>query len=178
MQTWLALFRGINVGGKHIVPMKVLANLMTEAGCQEVQTYIQSGNVIFKHSVLTSAELAVLLAELVFQHFAFKPKVMIFSATQFSQILATNPYMQVYTEAKQVHVFFFEHAPLAPDLVTLQQLKAPSEDFELQQNGLYLFAPEGIGRSKLVDKIDKCLGVSTTARNLNTLMKLNHRLNL
>jgi len=178
MQTWVALFRGINVGGNNIIPMKILTQIMTDAGYEAVQSYIQSGNVVFKHRETRSNVLASELSLLIQQHFAFQPKVMLLSATEFNQILAQNPFKHTYSEAKQVHFFFVDEIATCADLAQLQQLKSPSEAYELQAKGLYLFAPEGIGRSKLVAKVDKCLGVSTTARNLNTLLKLKDILKL
>jgi uncharacterized protein (DUF1697 family) len=177
MHTWVALLRGINVGGKHIVPMKQLAQLMLQIACVDPKTYIQSGNVVFKHAEANPKEISRLLSELILQHFTFQPKVMIFPASDFSLFLSTNPFKAVYSEAKHVHLFFFEQAPLNPNLTGLAQLKAPSEQFELQLKAFYLYAPEGVGRSKLAEKVEKYLGVSTTARNLNTVLKLNELVN-
>tara|TARA_R110002167_G_scaffold15784_6_gene62704 strand:- start:122 stop:667 length:546 start_codon:yes stop_codon:yes gene_type:complete len=178
MQTWVALLRGINVGGNNIIPMKILTQIMTDAGYEGVQSYIQSGNVVFQHTEVSSNVLASELSLLIQRHFDFQPKVMLLTATEFNQILAQNPYKQAYSEPKQVHFFFVDEIPASPDLTKLKQLKSPSETYELQPQGLYLFAPEGIGRSKLVAKVDKCLGVNTTARNLNTLLKLKDILKL
>lgn len=173
MQTWVALLRGINVGGNNLLAMKTLSQIMTEAGYQDVKTYIQSGNVIFKHSASVSERLAVNLSELIQQHCGLRVKVMVFLAADFRQIVAANPYSTLMTEAKQVHFFFVDEELLNVDLAKLAQLKLPSEAYELHTHGLYLLAPQGIGRSKLVVKIATCLGVSSTARNLNTLHKLN-----
>lgn len=178
MYTWLALFRGINVGGNNILPMKSLTQIMTTAGYTNVQTYIQSGNVVFNYPGAQVTELRGLLSELIQLHFGFQPEVMVFSASDFNQLLALNPYKDLYSEAKQVHLFFFSETPTSPDLAALQQVKSASEEFCVTPSGLFLFAPDGIGRSKLVAKVDKCLGVSTTARNLNTLIKLSELLQL
>ncbi|MGO4893953.1 DUF1697 domain-containing protein [Flavobacterium sp. W21_SRS_FM6] len=172
MQTWVALLRGINVGGNNLVAMKTLCHIMTEAGYQDVKTYIQSGNVIFKHIATEGDKLAADLSALIQQHCGFYAKVMVFLAKDFSQIVASNPYSSLMTEAKQVHFFFVDEALTSADLSKLAPLKSPTEAYELTSHGLYLFAPQGIGRSKLVAKIDKCLGIDTTARNLNTLHKL------
>lgn len=172
MTQWLALVRGINVGGNNIVSMKVLAQCMADAGCVNVKTYIQSGNLVFQHSEVEPTSIVKLLSELINQNFGFLPKVMVVSAAEFRQILIANPYKQIFNEPKEVHFFFCKHPPISADLVALQQLTAPTEVFELFNSGLYLFAPQGIGRSKLVANMDKLLGQSTTARNLNTLLKL------
>ena len=176
MQTWVALFRGINVGGNHIVPMKTLVDLMTEAGCEEVQSYIQSGNVVFKHCTLHKTELARLLSSLVEPHLGFSPKVLILSADEFASLVANNPFKQAYEQPKNLHLFFLEEPVKAVDFEKLNSLKSATEQYELQQAGFYLYAPDGIGRSTLAAKVEKCLGGATTARNLNTLVKLSEML--
>ena len=172
MSAWVALFRGINVGGKHIVPMKKLTELMVQAGCSEVKSYIQSGNVVFKHETLEKPALSGMLSQLVAKHFGFYPKVMVLSAAEFSAVASQNPYLHLCEQGKHLHVFFLESAATSADLAALTTLKYAGEQFHLTPQAFYLYAPDGIGRSKLVTKIDKCLGVASTARNLNTLDKI------
>ena len=176
MQTWVALFRGINVGGNNILPMKALLDLMTQVGCEEAQSYIQSGNVLFKYKDVNKAELATLLSTLVEQHFGFKPKVLLLRADEFCQLLANNPFKQAYDQPKNLHLFFLDEPANSADIEKLNALKSATEQFDLQQDGFYLYAPDGIGRSKLAEKVEKCLGVATTARNLNTLVKISELL--
>ena len=177
MAVWLALFRGINVGGKHIVPMKPLTELMTQAGCSKVKSYIQSGNVVFQHETADKTALSVMLSQLVAEHFGFCPKVMVLSAAEFSAITSQNPFLNQCEQGKNLHVFFLESAATSADLAALASFKQSGEQFHLTPHAFYLHAPEGIGRSKLVTKIDKCLGVASTARNLNTLEKLSELIN-
>lgn len=176
MQTWVALFRGINVGGNNIITMKTLVELMNKAGCEQSQSYIQSGNVLFKHSSANKTQLSILLSSLVEQHFAFKPKVLLLRAEEFCQLLANNPYKQAYEQPKNLHLFFLEEPARSADMQKLNELKSATEQFELQADGFYLYAPDGIGRSKLAAKVEQCLGVATTARNLNTLVKISQML--
>lgn len=176
MQTWIALFRGINVGGNNLIPMKTLVDLMTKAGCIDVQSYIQSGNVLFKHQDINKAELATLLSNLVDQHFGFRPKVLLLDAAQFNVLLANNPFKQAYEQPKNLHVFFLEQSAKSPDIEKINSLKAVTEEYHLQAEGFYLYAPDGIGRSTLAAKVEKCLGVATTARNFNTLIKISEML--
>jgi uncharacterized protein (DUF1697 family) len=176
MHTWIALFRGINVGGNNLIPMKTLVDLMTKAGCIDVQSYIQSGNVLFKHQDINKAELATLLSNLVFQHFGFSPKVLLLDAAEFSVLLANNPFKQAYEQPKNLHVFFLDDSAKSPDIEKINSLKAATEEYHLQAGGFYLYAPDGIGRSTLAAKVEKCLGVATTARNLNTLIKISEML--
>ena len=175
MQTWVALFRGINVGGNNIITMKTLVELMNKAGCKETQSYIQSGNLLFKHQDNKTA-LATLLSTLVEQHFAFKPKVLLLRADEFCQLLANNPFKQAYEQPKNLHLFFLEEPAFSADIQKLNELKSATEQFDLQAEGFYLYAPDGIGRSKLAAKVEKCLAVATTARNLNTLIKISEML--
>ncbi|MDX2245957.1 MAG: DUF1697 domain-containing protein [Bacteroidia bacterium] len=166
MKTWIALLRGINVGGNHIIPMKELVRLMEEKGFLNVKTYIQSGNVVFQSPATPKDEIGLLIEE----RFGFRPDIFILSGEDFKKSVANNPYHA--TEGKTVHFFFCDKTPMI-DYAFLESLRAASEEYKLVENVFYLYAPEGIGRSKLVEKMGKTFkGVSMTARNLNTIRKL------
>ncbi|MEZ5045214.1 MAG: DUF1697 domain-containing protein [Saprospiraceae bacterium] len=166
MKTWIALLRGINVGGKHIVPMKELTRLMEASGFTKVKTYIQSGNVVFQSSTKPKDE----ISELIEQHFGFKPYAFILSTADFKAAVANNPYQT--DVGKTVHFFFCEEEPTI-NYALLEELKADSEEYKLIDKVFYLYAPDGIGRSKLVEKMGKAFTkVTMTARNLNTINKL------
>ncbi|MBT8114031.1 MAG: DUF1697 domain-containing protein [Arenicella sp.] len=166
MDRYIALFRGINVGGKNIVPMKELASLMNDCGYENTQTYIQSGNVVFNSNKRPSTE----IRELVEEKFGFKPEVLIVSRKELHQAIANNPYDVV--DGKQCHFYFCMSTPKSANTVKLNQLKAASEEYAIEGKVFYLYAPDGIGRSKLAAGVEGCLGVSATARNLNTVNKL------
>lgn len=167
MQTWIALIRGINVGGKHIVPMKDLVKLLEANGFEAVKTYIQSGNVVFRKPGDPGEEMEQLME----RRFGFRPAVFLLTAEALKAAEAGNPFPA--DVGKAVHFFFLDQAPASVDYELLDSLKAPSEDYKLTGKVFYLYAPDGIGRSKLVDKIGKALpGVTMTARNLNTIRKL------
>lgn len=172
MAAWLALFRGINVGGKHLVIMKTLLEKMQEAGCQQTQSYIQSGNVVFTHAETDKNTLSELLSDIVASHFGFRPKVLVLSAADFNHVVANNPFQVADEQGKNLYVFFLETPAHSADLALLDTFKAASEQYHLQDEAFYLYAPEGVGRSTLVSKVDKCLGVVSTARNLNTLKRI------
>lgn len=166
MKTWIALLRGINVGGKHIVPMKELTRLMETNGFTKVKTYIQSGNVVFQSSTKPKDE----ISELIEQHFGFKPYVFILSTADFKAAVLNNPFQT--DVGKTVHFFFCEEEPTI-NYALLEELKATSEEYKLIDKVFYLYAPDGIGRSKLVEKMGKAFTkVTMTARNLNTINKL------
>lgn len=171
MTQFVALFRGINVGGKHIVPMQDLRDILGALGCENVRTYIQSGNAVFS-SDATADDVSTRLREEIGTRFGFEPQVLVLSADQFQEIAASNPYSDIDAEPKSVHVAFLTDVPVDPDLSALDELRAGSESFELGGGAFYLHAPDGIARSRLASKVEQVLGVATTARNWRTVTKL------
>jgi uncharacterized protein (DUF1697 family) len=167
METWIALLRGINVGGKHIVPMKELVKLLEENGFSNVETYIQSGNVVFKRSARPKDE----IGRLIEKKFGFKPSVFILSTADLKKAVTNNPFQS--NKGKTIHFFFLKEVPVSINYELLDTLKSESEEYKLIEKVFYLYAPDGIGRSKLVEKIGKAFpNVTITARNLNTINKL------
>lgn len=167
MKKWIVLLRGINVGGHHIVPMKELRQLMEDNGFENVATYIQSGNIVCQYPTKPDTE----IGNLIEKQFGFNPSSFALSAEQLQKIAEDNPYPK--DAGKAVHFFFFHEEPKTFDQELLNSLKAEKEEYQLIGNVFYLFAPDGIGRSKLVDKIPKAFSkAEMTARNLNTVNKL------
>lgn len=167
METWIALLRGINVGGNHIVPMKELTKLLEAEGFAHVKTYIQSGNVVFQSPTKPEDEVGRVIEE----RFGFKPYVFILSSSELREAAANNPYKT--SEGKTVHFFFCDKIPQSVNYELLDSLKIESEAYMLIDQVLYLHTPDGIGRSKLVEKMGKAFpAVTMTARNLNTIDKL------
>lgn len=167
MQTWIVLLRGINVGGHHLLPMKELVGHLEADGFRAVQTYIQSGNIVLQHSDPPANRIGALIC----RHYGFRPAVFALSADELRQAAEANPFKAA--AGKMVHFFFCAPEPPEVNLALLDAVKGPGEAYRLSGPVFYLYAPEGIGRSKLVNKIGKALpGVEITARNLNTINKL------
>lgn len=171
MINYVALFRGINVGGHHKLPMQELRDILASLGCQDVKTYIQSGNAVFR-SAAQPDRLAADIQSAVELHAGFAPSVIIMTAERLSKIAAANPFPEAETTPTSLHVSLFREAPQNPDLEALARVKADSETFELGTDAFYLHAPEGIGRSRLAAVAEKALGVDTTGRNWRTVSKL------
>jgi len=165
MKTYIVLFRGINVGGKNILPMKELSTFLEENGFQNVKTYIQSGNVVLQAKRVLRAELATLISG----KFGFKPEVFVLDKSEFDSSIKNNPFHPA--EGKFAHFYFCSKAPKL-DAGKTEKYLADSEEYKIKNKVFYLFAPKGIGRSKLVANIESCLGVPATGRNLNTVNKL------
>ncbi len=164
METFVALFRGINVGGNNILPMKELKCILEENSCHNPKTYIQSGNVVFD-SEKPPENINLLIEE----KYGFKPEVLIIKEKEFLELVSGNPYSS--TIGKQIHFYFCKDTPNA-NVERLDELKSETESWSINGKVLYLCAPDGIGRSKLAANIEKCLGVAGTGRNLNTVNKL------
>jgi uncharacterized protein (DUF1697 family) len=170
MRTFIALFRGINVGGNNILPMKDLVKILEDMDCQNVKTYIQSGNAVFQCKKNRSKKLAGEIASKIVESHGFAPKVLLLGATELHDAIKNNPFET--NDGKALHFFFLDSSPQQPRLEQLMAVKSKTEDFKLHNNVFYLYAPEGIGRSKLAVKVEQSLGVPATGRNWNTIDKL------
>ncbi len=171
MTKYVALLRGINVGGKNSLPMQDLRDIFSALGCEDVTTYIQSGNAVLRSNASRTL-LGSKIEAAVNEKFGFQPKVLLLTVANYRSILAANPFPHAVDNPKSLHVSFMSEAPVDPDLDALETLRSPTESFELLANAFYLHAPDGIGRSKLAAKVEKCLGVEATGRNWRTATKL------
>jgi uncharacterized protein (DUF1697 family) len=169
MHQWIVLFRGINVGGNNIVSMKRLVEMLQNMGCQQVKTYIQSGNVVLEHVLSDERALALLICEQLTKCFGFNVNIMLLDLELFRQAARQNPFPVAGNEGKCLHLYFLSAQPVNADLAGLVANKVDSESYQIIDKVFYLHAPDGIGRSKLAAKAEKLLGVSTTARNWNTV---------
>lgn len=171
MTVKVALMRGINVGGKNILPMRDLREILGELGCKSVATYIQSGNVVFKSNRKCEA-LARSISTAIEKRFGFAPFVLVMSAATFEGVAHANPYAAKAVEPKHVHTLFLAGPAADADLQRMHERKSSTEEFELTDAAVYLHAPDGIARSKLANEMERHLGVSATGRNQRTVEKL------
>jgi uncharacterized protein (DUF1697 family) len=172
MKIYIALFRGINVGGNSLLPMKALKPLLENLGLQNVRTYIQSGNVVFQSEEEDTVRLSNTISAEVKRNHGFEPKVLLLQVEELEQAIAANPFPEAELEPKTLHFNFLASPPQNPDLKGLERYKAENERFELKGNVFYLHAPDGIGRSKLAANIERLLGVAMTGRNWRTVCEI------
>jgi uncharacterized protein (DUF1697 family) len=170
MNTYIALFRGINVGGKSILPMKDLVGILEGMGFEGVQTYIQSGNAVFRSAPIETDKTAREICSRILETHGFAPAVLLLEVPELQAAAANNPFEAA--DGKALHLFFLQSLPVKPDLAGLAAVKAETEQFELRGRVFYLYAPDGVGRSRLAAVVEQGLGVPTTARNWNTVRKL------
>ncbi len=172
MSTYIALFRGINVGGRNVLPMRELVRDMQSLNCQDVRTLIQSGNAVFQYSRKSAASLGAKIAKKIEDRRGFKPLVLILNTRQLQKVIASNPFPEAEAEPQTLHLFFLATPPPAPEMNALAGAKSSSERFHLTDHVFYLHAPDGVDRSKLAPKVEKLLRVQATARNWRTVVKL------
>lgn len=172
MNTYIALLRGINVGGNNKLPMRELVTVLEGLGLAKVKTYIQSGNVIFQSSRTDRAALSQEISAAIGKSHGFAPAILLLGIQELQAAVIANPFPEGEDEPKSLHLFFMDAVPQNPDWDALEQLKAKSERFALIDKVFYLHAPDGIGRSKLAEKFGRGWKVNITARNWRTVRQI------
>jgi uncharacterized protein (DUF1697 family) len=172
VKVYVALFRGINVGGKNVLPMKVLVTALEELGARGIRTYIQSGNAVFQATEQDPSRLSSKIRREIGRRRGFEPQVLLLERGDIERTILKNPFPEAAADPKTLHAGFLASAPPKPDLKMLASLKTESERFRLLGKVFYLHAPDGIGRSKLAANAERLLGVSMTDRNWRTVCKI------
>lgn len=172
---YVALLRGINVGGNNALPMAGLADVLKSLKCDNVKTYIQSGNAVFSRTAGTASTLCEKIKKKIAQEFSISPDIFLLEEAEFLKASKASPFKS--KTGKDLHFYFLEDAPQKPNMEKIESLKASDEKYMLKSKVFYLYAPSGVGRSKLAAHVEKCLGVAATARNFNTVQKLQEMLN-
>ena len=169
---YIALIRGINVGGSHLLPMKDLKLLFEQHGCDEVKTYIQSGNVVFRSTDANAGRLARRVTAAVAKARGFEPRLLVLTRRELERAAAGNPFPQADDNPASVHLFFLAEAAKSADVTSMNALKTATEQFALKGRVLYLHTPDGLGSSRLAARVERLLGVDATARNWRTVTTL------
>jgi uncharacterized protein (DUF1697 family) len=171
--TYIALLRGINVGGKHKLPMSDLKALLEQCGCVDVRTYIQSGNVVLASTIKDVAVLEKQITAAISKRHGFAPRVLLLTCAEFEKAAAANPFPQAAENPTSLHLVFLDAPAKNPDFKSLEALRTGNEAFALKGKVFYLYTPDGFGRSKLAERAGRFLGVeSGTARNWRTVTTL------
>lgn len=172
LKTCIALFRGINVGGKNVLPMKELVVLLEQFGFKNIRTYIQSGNAIFRTDEKDISRLSAKIGLKIKEDYGFAPSIQIMELGELEEAISKNPFPESESNPESLHVGFLGKKPASPDLKKLEALRKSNERFQLKGNMFYLNAPDGIGRSRLAANSEKLLGVPMTDRNWRTVCKI------
>ncbi len=172
MNTYIAFFRGINVGGNSSLPMKELVAILEGTGARKIRTYIRSGNAVFQSAEDNPSQLPKMLAAEIKKRHGFEPYILILELEAIKRAIAENPFPEAEADPSSLHLGFLASRPKSPNLERLSSLKKESERFHLSDGVFYLHAPEGVGRSKLAASTEKLLGVPMTDRNWRTVCKV------
>jgi len=166
--TFVALLRGINVGGRHKVAMADLVALLAEAGGENVVTYIQSGNVVFSHAARSPGELGADLARRIEAMTGFTVPVVVRTAAELAAVVGNNPFPG---REPTVHVTFLGADPPPGALDAVDAAAFAPEEFALVGRQIYLHLPNGMARAKLPQALD-VFSTPVTTRNWRTVCKL------
>lgn len=169
----VALLRGINVGGKHRMPMATLRELFVAAGASEVETYIQSGNVVYTASSSLAKTLPKQVGAAIVETFGFDAPIVSRTATDLREVAQAHPFADRVPEEKLLMVAFLDRTPAADKIAALDPNRSPGDLLEVRGQHVYLGFPNGSGRSKLdANWLDRSLGAVGTWRNWRTVQAL------
>ncbi|MFF4172806.1 DUF1697 domain-containing protein [Streptomyces sp. NPDC001744] len=175
-QTYAALLRGINVSGRRKVPMADLRTLLEDIGHRNVRTYLQSGNAVFTtDSASSEEELTAALEEAIEERFGFRVDCLVRDGAYLAAVAEACPFPAAELEGRQLHALYFSGPPDAGRFAAIDRDAYRPEDFALGDRVLYLYAPGGLGTSRLGDAVSRPAlseGLVVTARNWNTVLRL------
>lgn len=171
MKRYIALLRGINVSGQKKIPMAELRALLSKAGLQDVQTYIQSGNVIFKSDEVDVMVLEHNIKKSIMNHFGFEVPIFIKTPEDLKQIFDDCPFF----ETKKTNSYFtlLYKAPEDNLVKEISKLSYPNEEFVITNSCIYFYCSTGYGKAKYSNNFfERKLKITSTARNYKTMVKL------
>lgn len=169
----VALLRGINVGGKNKLPMKELAAMFVDAGCNDVRTYIQSRNVLFRAEPTLGEDIPSLVSASILSRFGYRIPVVARTARELQAIVQANPFLEHSAELDKLHVAFLSEVPDPAKVEALDANRSSPDEFAVLGREIYLYCPNGLARTKLTNNyFDSTLSTTSTIRNWKTVLKL------
>jgi uncharacterized protein (DUF1697 family) len=174
MQTFISILRGINVSGQKKIVMADLKALYENLGYKGVDTYIQSGNVVFKTAKIANTELASTIEQEIFRKYNFHVPVIVRTAEEMKNIISTNPFIaDKDIDIEKLHITFLAETPSQADLESIKTLDYPPDKFIIIGKEVFLYCPVNYGETKLSNKFfESKLKTSATTRNWKTVNKL------
>jgi uncharacterized protein (DUF1697 family) len=174
MTTYISILRGINVSGQNIIKMDALRKSYENLGFQSVSTYVQSGNVIFTGNKAKLDELAQTITLQIKKDFGFDVPVIVLTIDNLKQIIDSNPFLNSSDKDKTfLHFTFLSLKPQKIDFKTIEEKKLNGEEISFADNAVYLYCPNGYGKSKLSNNfLESKLKVGATTRNWKTTNEL------
>lgn len=175
MKTYVSFLRGINVGGNRVIKMEALRHLYAELGYSRIETYIQSGNVIFRGLDADTAETASKISTAIAEKFGFEVPVLVLEAGELRKIIECNPFAgDPDKDAGLLHVTFLQNQTGTDKLNNLPPGITGEDEFRCVDKAIYLYCPKGYGKTKLTNGFfENLLNCQATTRNWKTTLELN-----
>jgi len=170
-KTYIALLRGINVGGHRQIPMAALREFLTKSGFQNVETYIQSGNVVFQSSEVNALKIEATIQKAIFSHFGFEVSVLIKTREDLQHIFDASPFV---ADEKKASYFMMLHDTPEDTLVKEASEKVYEDEvYHIINDCLYFYCEKGYGKAKFnMNYFERKLKTFATSRNYKTMIKL------
>lgn len=175
MHKHILLLKGINVGGKNAIKMAALKSCMENCGFQNVQTYIQSGNVYFESLEQNTLALKAQIEQAIKLEFSLEISCLVINEKEFSSLITNNPFIKEDLPIEQMHITIFSN-PIEYTL-ELSDKQLGKDRYVLNPKAIYLVCPDGYGKTKLHNTfLEKKLNTIATTRNWKTMLYLNNML--
>jgi uncharacterized protein (DUF1697 family) len=174
MAVLISMLRGVNVGGHNKISMEALRALYSSLKFEGPRTHVQSGNVIFRTKEKPSAALAKKIQSAIEREFNCRPEVILRTTDELRKAVAASPFAASRNlEPGKILVTFLSSEPGVEARTTLLNLKSHPEELHLKGRELYIYFPDGAGRSKLPwSSVERLLKTTGTARNWNSVTKM------
>jgi uncharacterized protein (DUF1697 family) len=174
MTKYIAILRGINVSGSKMIKMDNLKSSMSELKFNTIETYIQSGNIVFEYQETNEDLLANIITDKIQSDFGFDVPVIVMGAGDLNAVIENNPFVKNRNEAiDKLYVTFLSEDPDSILLKGLAVIDISMDEFFISGNVIYLFCPNGYGRTKLNNNFfENKLEISATTRNWKTVIAL------
>lgn len=167
--TWVALLRGINVGRNKRVAMADLRQILASLGYDDVRTLLMSGNAVFTSDVVSAAKIESAVESAIASDLGMDVKVLVRSAAEIDRVVLENPFAKDGIPGTQLHAIFLAANPMKK--IAVDPASVAPDEFALGERVIYIYVPNGLSGSTLPD-FGKELGLPVTARNWNTVLKL------
>lgn len=170
----ISMLRGVNLGPHKRIKMDALRDLYQALGFKDPQTYVQSGNVLFKTSERSLASVAKRIEKGIEETFGFHSNLILRTAAEMQSVIARNPFAtRSGIEPGKLLVTFLAGEPTPEARAKLAAIKCDPEELRLDGRELYIYYPNGMGRSKLSPAlVERALKISGTGRNWNSVTKM------
>lgn len=181
MAAYIAMLRGINVSGQKAVRMERLRESCGALGFRSIQTYVQSGNIVFVEGKKSAASLSKSISQAILRDFGFQVPVLVRTSEEMRDVIERNPFLgERGVDPSKLYVTFLSEAPSPKVLKNVQRLSSEPDQFHMERKEVYLYCPGGYGRTKLSNSaFEKALSVRATTRNwksVNTLFEMASKL--